>query len=195
VDEYRVRRTVFERESTLRVQDGALVRGHDGADAQRIALSDVRKVALSYQPLGLLDRWVCSVETAHGRIWLPSASFLGFNLTEDHRARFRPFVEALSQLIAAQPSGPSVQFIKGNNLSAYGCLVLLILAAVMTVLLALAILGSMMDGHGLGGATWTLFMPIIVLLLSARMVWPIWRRNRRHVFDPKAFPADFAPLR
>jgi hypothetical protein len=192
VDDYRVRRTVFEKESTLRVEDGALVRGHDGAEVERVALADVRKVALSYQPLALVDRWVCSVETGHGRIWLPSASFLGFNRTEDRRAAFRPFVAALCLTLAQQPSGASVQFVKGNNWSAYGCLVMLILAAVLGVLLVMGMLGSLMEGRGIGGASWAI-LPLGALALSARMVWPIWRRNRRHLFDPRALPTDFAP--
>lgn len=154
----------------------------------------MRKVALSYQPLGLVERWVCSVETAGGRIWLPSASLTGFNMSEDRRASFRPFVEALSRQIAAQPSGASVVFVKGGNWSAWGSLALLILMAAMAVLLVFGILGALADGAGLGAAAWA-FLPLSVVLLSARMLWPIWRRNRRHLFDPQAFPADVAPPR
>jgi hypothetical protein len=194
MEEYRARRTVFEKESAFRVQDGAaLVRSIDGADVQRIALSDVRKVALTYQPLTLFDRWVCSVEGPGGRIWAPSASFTGLGQAADRRASFRPFIETLIQSIAAQPSGAGVTYVKGNNWSAYGALVLLILLVVMAVLLALGVAGSMMDGQGRGGASWV-FLPAVVVLWSARMVWRVWRRNRRHPFDPNALPSDFAPL-
>lgn len=82
---------------------------------------------------------------------------------------------------------------KGNNWSAYGALVLLILLVVMAVLLALGVAGSMMDGQGLGGASWAI-LPAVVVLWAARMVWRVWRRNRRHPFDPNALPSDFAPL-
>ena len=194
VDEFRVRRTLFEQESAFRVQDGALIRSLGGADLQRVALADVRKVALSYQPLTRFDRWVCSVETASGRIWLPSASFTGFGQADDRRAAFRAFVESLSLAVAAQPGAVGVRFVKGNDLSAYGSLVLVILLAVMAVLLLLGALGSMMSGQGLGGASWAI-LPILVVSLTAPMVWRIWRLNRQHLFDPKAFPPDFAPLR
>jgi hypothetical protein len=99
----------------------------------------------------------------------------------------------MSVAIGAQPAAASIRFVKGNNWSAYGALALLILLAIMAVLLALGLGGSMMEGKGVGAASWV-FLPALVVLWSARMVWRIWRRNRRHPFDPKSFPADFAPL-
>ena len=193
MDEYRARRTVFEKESVFRVRDGFLIRDVDGTDVQRFALNDIRKVALTYQPLNMFDRWVCSIEGAGPRIWLPSASFMGFGRAEDRRASFRPFVQALSLAIAAQPAAPGITFVKGNNWSAYGSLALLILLAVMAVLLAFGMAGSMMEGRGLGAASWVI-LPAVIVVWAARMVWRIWRRNRQHLFDPRSFPADFAPL-
>lgn len=193
MDEYRVRRTLFEKESAFRVQDGVLIRSLDGVEQQRVVLAEVRKVALSYQP-ALFDRWVCSVKTPGGRIWLPSASYTGFGQATDRRATFRPFVETLCQTVGAQPGAASIEFVKGNNWSAYGSLVLVILLAIMGVLLVFGILGSLMEGGGIGGAAWA-FLPITVVVWSSGMVWRIWRLNRRHRFDPKAFPPDFAPLR
>jgi len=191
MDDYRARRTVFESESTFRLEDGALVRSLGGADAQRVALAEVRKVALAYQPLTMVDRWVCSVEGDHGRIWLPSASFTGLGRATDQRAGFRPFAQALCAAVAAQPSGASVVYVKGSNWSAYGALAMLIVMAIMGVLLALGVVGALMDGGGLGGASWA-FLPIVVVFWAARMVWRVWRRNRRHTFDPAALPPDFA---
>jgi hypothetical protein len=191
VDEYRARRTVFEKESAFRLQDGALIRGVEGLDVQRIAFTEVAEVALTYQPLTMVDRWVCSIRGAGGRIWLPSASFTGVGRAEDRRTSFRPFAQALSAAIAAQPAAGKIWFVKGNNWSAYGALALLIVLAIMAVLLALGMAGSMMDGKGVGGASWV-FLPALAVLWSARMVWRIWRRNRRCAFDPKSFPADFA---
>jgi hypothetical protein len=182
---------VFETESTFRLEDGALVRSVGGADVQRAAFAEVRKVALAYQPLTMVDRWVCSVEGGHGRIWLPSASFTGVGRAADQRASFRPFAQALCAAVAAQPSGPSVVYVKGSNWSAYGALAMLIVMAIMGLLLALGVVGALMDGAGLGGASWA-FLPIVVVLWAARMVWRVWRRNRRHAFDPTALPPDFA---
>jgi hypothetical protein len=194
MEEYRARRTVFERESVFRLQDGAvLVRSIDEAEVQRIALSDIHKVALTYQPLTLFDRWVCSVEGPGGRIWAPSASFIGLGRAVDRRASFRPFIEALIQAIVVQRSGAGIIYVKGNNWSAYSALMLLIVLVVMAVLLALGVAGAMMEGQGLGGASWV-FLPAVVVLWASRMVWRVWRRNRRHAFDPSALPPDFAPL-
>jgi hypothetical protein len=192
MDDYRARRTLFEQESTFRVDAGTLTRSVGGADVQHLALADVRKVRLAYQPLTMVDRWVCSVEGGGARIWVPSASFLGPARAEDRRATFRPFVEALSQAIAAQPGASEVSFAKGSNWSAYGALALLIVLVVMLVLLALGVMGAFIDGQGVGGASWV-FLPTLVVLMSVRMVWRVWRRNRRAPFDPNAFPADFAP--
>jgi len=191
MDDYRVRRTVFETESSFRLDDVVLVRCLGGAEVQRIALAEVRKVALSYQPLTVSDRWVCSVEGGGGRIWIPSASFTGVGQAADQRASFRPFVQALCAAVTAQPSGPNVVYVKGSNWSAYGALAMLIVMAILGLLLALGVLGALLDGGGLGGASWA-FLPIAVTLWASRMVWRVWRRNRRHAFDPKALPPDFA---
>jgi hypothetical protein len=193
MEEYRTRRTVFEKESAFRVEPGpTLVRSIEGADVQRLPLADIRKVALTYQPLSLFDRWVCSVEGGGGRIWAPSASFLAFGRAADQRASFRPFVESLIQVVAAQPSAGGVSYVKGNNWSAYSALALLIVLVVMGVLLALGVAGSMMDGRGLGGASWAI-LPAVVVSFAARMVWRVWRLNRRQHFDPNGLPPNFAP--
>jgi hypothetical protein len=191
MDGYAARRTVFETESTFRIEAGALVREIGRAEAQRTSLAEVRRVALSYQPLTLFDRWVCSVEGAGGRIWIPSASFTGPGQAADRRQSFRPFVAALCAAIAAQPSGPSIVYVKGSDWSAYGALAMLIVMAIMGLLLALGVVGALLDRGGLGGASWAI-LPIVVVLWAARMVWRVWRRNRRHAFDPTALPPDFA---
>jgi hypothetical protein len=193
VEEYRARRTVFGRESSFRVQDETLIRAVEGVDVQRIALEDVREVALTYQPLTMVDRWICSIDGAGGRIWLPSASFTGLGRAQDRRASFRPFVQALCLAIAAQPAAASIRFVRGSNGSAYGALALLIVLVVLAVLLVFGMAGSMMGGQGLSAASWAI-VPILVVLWSAQFVWRIWRRNRRHPFDPKSLPADLAPL-
>jgi hypothetical protein len=193
VEEYRVRRTLFEHESTFVVRDGALVRSVDGVLHERVPLAEVRRVALSYQPLARVDRWVCSVETPRGRVWLPSASFTGVGQTEDRRATFRPFVEAVSVAVAAQAAATGVRFVKGGNVSAYFALAMAIVLAVMAVLLVLGAMGSMLGG-GLGAASWAI-LPTLVVSLTLPMAWRIWRLNGRRVFDPKALPPEFAPLR
>jgi hypothetical protein len=190
--DYRVRRTVFEKESVLTVENGALVRTVEGAVAQTMPLDQVHKVSLTYQPLTMGDRWVCSVNGPGGRIWFPSASFTGVGRVEDRRASFRPFVEALNLALANEPNAERTAFIQGSNLSAYTALILLILLAILGVLLVMALFGTMIEGKGLGSFAWA-GLPSLVTLWAGRMVWAMWRRNRQGHYDPRAVPASFAP--
>jgi hypothetical protein len=194
MDDYRARRTLFEKESVFTVESGLLVRRVEGVEAQRITLGEVRRVGLVYQPLTTGDRWVCSVAAHGGRIWIPSLSFTGVGRTEDRRANFRAFVVGLNQAIAAEPTATQVAFIQGSHWAAWSSLALLIVLGVMFVLLVLAVIGSLMGGAGLSGFG-GLFLPLLVTFWAASIVWRIWRRNPQHPYDPKAVPADFAPLR
>ena len=190
--EYRVRRTIFEKESMIIVENGALIRTAAPGVRQEISLGDIRGVSLTYQPLGLVERWVCSVRGPHGRIWLPSASFVGLGRTRDQREAFRGLVEALHGAIEAEPSTAQIAFTQGSSWSAYSSLVLLVLSGVLAVLLLLAVVGAMADGHGMRSISWV-FLPALALFWGARMVWPIWRRNRRHLYALDAIPPTFAP--
>jgi len=189
--EYRVRRTLFEKESVLTVENAALVRTAGPGVRQEIALRDVHGISLIYRPVGLIDRWVCSVRGPHGRIWLPSASFFGLGRTRDQRDAFRGFVEALHLAIEAEPSAAQVAFVQGDNWSAYSSLGLLIVSGVMAMLLLLAVVGAMADGRGLRSVSWV-FLAALAIFWGARMVWPIWRRNRRQIYTPDAIPPTFA---
>jgi hypothetical protein len=194
MEEFRARRTLFEKESVFTVESGLLLRKVEGVEAQRIALGEVRKVGLVYQPLTMGDRWVCSVEAQGGRIWIPSASFTGVGRTEDRRASFRAFVVGLNQAMAAEPAAARIAFIQGSHWAAWSALALLICLGVMGVLLLLAVAGSLMGGGGAGG--WNgLILPMIVTVWAGSIVWRIWRRNHQHAYDPMSVPADFAPPR
>jgi hypothetical protein len=192
MSDYRVRRTLFEKESTLAIENGALVRAIADSAVQTMDLGGVHKVSLTYQPLTMGDRWVCSVHGPGGRIWFPSASFTGVGRVEDRRASFRPFVEALNLELAGEPNAARIVFIQGSNLSAYTALILLIMLVIIGVLLVMALLGAMMDGQGLSSFSWG-FLPCLVTLWAGRMVWRTWRLNRQSHYDPKAVPATFAP--
>ena len=191
MDAYDVRRSLAEKPSAYRLDGGALIRSEEGREAQRIGLGEAHQVRLTYQPAGLVPRWVCSVEGPHGRVWLPSASFVSFGRFADQRAPFRGFVEALHRAIAAEPGAAQVKFIQGGALTSIGALVMVVVLAIMGVLLVMGALGSTMDGAGIGAASWAL-LPLIIVAYAVRMVWPIWRRNRRRVYTPSALPADFA---
>lgn len=191
LDAYKTRRTLFEKESTFVVENGSLVRSVAGSVAQQIALSDVRKISLTYQPLTMVERWVCSAETRSGRIWVPSASFVAPGQAVDQRQLFRQFVEELNRTIAATCPAASIAFVKGNNWSAYGSLVLLITMILMGLLLVFAAIGSVESGGGIISVG-QFGVPAIVMVISSRVVWRIWRKNRRQTYDPLAIPADFA---
>jgi hypothetical protein len=194
MDGYRARRTLFEKESTFTVENGSLVRSLGGVVKQRVALADVHKVALTYQPLTMVDRWVCSVASPGARIWIPSSSFTGPGRTEDRRAGFRAFVTALVGEIAAEPTTAHADYVQGNNWSAYSALAMLICLVVIAILLVLAVIGGILDGAGVGGFSW-IPLPAMVTVMASQMVWRVWRKNRRHTYDPRALPADFAPPR
>jgi hypothetical protein len=194
MDDYRARRTLFETESTFTIENGALVRSIGGVVRDRVVLADVTKVALTYQPLTLVNRWVCSVASPSGRIWIPSSSFTGPGQTEDRRAGFRAFVTALTGEIAAEPSTAHAEFVQGNNWSAYSALAMLVCLVIIALLLVLGVIGGMLDGAGVAGFSW-IPLPAMVTFMASVMVWRVWRKNRRHTYDPRALPADFAPPR
>ena len=191
MDAYQVRRSLAEKESSYSIDGGDLVRSIEAREVERIRLDDVRRVHLAYQPAGFIPRWVCSVAGPSGRIWLPSASYVSFGRVTDQRVAFRSFVEALHGAIAARPAAAPVEFVQGGALSSFGALAMFIVLALMGVLLVMGALGSMMDGAGLAAASWAL-LPLIVVSYAARMVWPIWSRNRRRVYAPSSLPTNFA---
>ena len=193
MDSYDVRRTLFEKPSVFTLENGALVRSIDGRAKQSLALSDVRRVNLSYQPLTMVERWVCSVGGRGGRIWLPSASFTGIGRAEDRRTTFRPFVEALNAQIAGAPAASTIAFVQGSNWSAWLSLIVLIALALVSVLLMLVVIGELVSGSpvsGMGG----IVIGTVFTSGSAGILWRIWRRNQQHRYDPAALPPDFAPL-
>jgi hypothetical protein len=187
MDDYRARRTVAEKESAFALEGGVLVHTDAKGKTQRLALADVRRVALRYAP-ATGDRWVCSVEGPAGRIWIPSVSFLGFGRVEDRRASFRAFVAQLCQAIAAEPSAAGKVFVTGGGFPAWAALAMVIVLAVLTALLVLGALGSMIGGTS---PAWAI-LPIIVCTTSSAMVWRIWRKNPSGHFDPRALPTGFA---
>ena len=191
MDAYDVRRSLAEKPSTYRLDGGALVRSVEGREAQRIGLGEVRKVRLAYQPVNLSARWVCSVEGPSGRVWLASVSYVSFGRFIDQRVTFRSFVEALHRAIAAEPGAARVEFVQGGGWSPIAALVMFLVLMILGTLLLMGALGSMIEGGGLLSATWAVF-PLLIVAYAARMVWPIWRRNRRRVYKPTALPADFA---
>ncbi|HEX3916475.1 MAG TPA: hypothetical protein VHW60_03985 [Caulobacteraceae bacterium] len=187
MDGYSARRTVTETGSTFALEGGVLVRTTEKGETQRLALADVRKVALRYVP-ATSDRWVCSVEGPAGRIWIPSVSFLGFGRAVDRRASFRAFVAQLCQAIAAEPSAASKAFVLGGGFPAWAALIMVIVFVVLVALLAMGVLGSVTEGKS---PTWAI-LPIIVCSTSCAMVWRIWRMNPSGRFDPRALPPKFA---
>ena len=191
MDIYDVRRSLAETASAYRLDAGALVRSVDGREVQRISLSDVRKVLLAYQPVNLSARWVCSVEGPHGRVWLPSVSYVSFGRIIDQRVAFRGFVEALHRAIAAEPAAVRIKFVQGGGWAPVTALVMVVVLIIMSILLLMGALGSMVGGRGLLSATWAIF-PLLIVAYAARMAWPLWRKNRRRVYTPSALPADFA---
>jgi len=192
MEPYRVQRTALEPGSAFSLEGGRLVRDVGGAPVQQLELAQVRRVRLSYQPLTTSDRWVCSVEAPDGRIWLPSTSFLGVGRTTDQRVEFRAFVQALNEAVAASGAA-NVVFIQGSAWSSGSSLVLLICLGVLGLLLLLGLLGGLTSGAGLGGVTWV-FLPALTSLWAARLVWRTWRGNPPRPYDPRALPADFAPV-
>lgn len=192
MDRYQARRNLFEKESTFSLENGSLVRASPVGVRQQIALCDVRKVALTYAPTTIVECWICAVHGPHGRIWIPSASFTLLGRAEDRRAAFRAFVEALNQEISAQPSAARVAFVQGSALSAYVALCLLICLGVIAFLLVVGFIGAMASKSL--AFSW-MVLPAIATFLAARIVWAIWRTNRRRrSFAPGVLPADFAPL-
>ena len=118
-------------------------------------------------------------------------SYVSFGRIIDQRVAFRGFVEALHRAIAAEPGASRIAFVQGGALSSIGALVMFVVLLILGVLLVMGALGSMTDGAGAQAAAWAA-LPLLIVVYAARMVWPIWRRNRRRVYTPSALPADFA---
>jgi hypothetical protein len=192
MEPYRVQRTAFEPGSTFSLEGGRLVRGVSGSPVQQVELTQVRRVRLSYQPFTTSDRWVCSVETPGGRIWIPSTSFLGVGRTTDQRAQFRAFVQGLNEAVAASGAA-NVVFIQGSAWSSGSSLVLLICLGVVGLLLLLGLLGGLAGGGGFGAVGWV-FLPLLTSFWAAQLVWRTWRGNPLRPYVPRALPADFAPV-
>ena len=160
---------------------------------QRIAFADVRRVVLVHQPLLIVERWLCFVEGGGVRIWIPSCSFTDPAHAEDRRASYRPFVEALSQAIAAGPAARAIRFIQGAKWSSRASLAVLASVVVLGLLLLLATILELAFGVGLSNIGPTAILELILVAVGA-LLWREGRKNWRHPFDPNALPADFAPV-
>jgi hypothetical protein len=185
---YEARRSLMEGPSTYELSGETLVRTVDGASKQQTTLADVRAVRINYQPVGVVPFWICQVRTHHGTISIPSANFTGFGRAQDQRAAFRPFVQALTSAIAAQPRTPPVAFTRGGGGMRAFWLGMVIIFAVMTLLLLLGAIGSLTSG---GTPTWVV-TPGFVMLVAGPMSWRMWRANPPGSFDPNDLPPDIA---
>jgi hypothetical protein len=188
---YQVRRSAFEPQSAFSLEDGALVRRVGGAPVQRIALSEVTRVRLTYTSVMQVDRWVCTVQTARGRIWIPSLSYVSVVARLlDQSGPFRPFIQDLTAAVAAQAAGRPISFVRGDSWSRPVWLtMLIILGSAEALFVAVAVAGLATQGVG---ALAGLLPPLVALAFFASIAWRIWRRSKPGVFDPNALPDDVA---
>jgi hypothetical protein len=185
---YGARRNLVEAASAFELAGETLTRAEGGAAKQQLRLGDVRRVRITYQPVGPVAAWICWVEAPHGRVWIPSASYTGFGRAQDQRADFRGFVQTLSAAIAAQPHAQPVAFLRGGGWQRPFYLGALIVFAVLAVLLVMGLIGSLIGGQ----SPYWVFLPTLVILFAAQMSWRLWRGNPPGTFDPNALPPDVA---
>jgi hypothetical protein len=185
---YEAQRNLVEAPSTFELTPSSVIRAAKGATKQEIALGDVKRVRITYQA-GPSPCWICAIEAAHGRMWIPSASYRGLGRTQNQGAAFRAFVQTLTSAIAASPRDQPASFLRGGGWMRPFYLGALIALGVLAVLLALGVMGTLMDGKS---AVWTA-TPTLVILFAAQMSWRMWRSNPPATFDPTALPADIAP--
>lgn len=185
---YEARRNLFEAPSTYELTPTSVIRAAKGVTKQEIVLGEVKRVRITYQA-GPNPCWICTVEAAHGRMSIQSASYPGLGRTQNQGAAFRAFVQALTSATAAAPRDQPANFLRGGVWMRPFYLGALILFRVLAVLLALGAIGTLMDGKSVAWTT----LPTLVILFSAQMSWRMWRSNPPATFDPAALPADIAP--
>jgi hypothetical protein len=186
---YGAKRLQLETESTFELTTDRLTRTVGGKPHEQIVLADVRSVRITSMPTDIVECWVCTVKGRHGSLWIPSATYPTVGRAEDQRAAFRPFAQALTASIAEQTAGHAVAFERGGGLTRLLYLLLAIVTAVMTALLALMGVGSLLNGGFPFGLLLAAGCGVVALTF-----WRFWRSRPPAAFDPRALPPDIAPL-
>ncbi len=189
---YRFRPSLLRTELSYRLGDHAL-EWSDGRDEGSLAFSEVRQIRIYSSPgIGLLGGGSvapafqrCVIQPRRGRARVLSSNhFVGIGKFEDRSATFGPFVDALIQRVAANPT---TVFLSGMPLALWvSWAAILVGVVIVTPLALLMITVSLFKGTGTPGPLLVTTAVLLGILASLLPLVRALRRNRPRRFDPRA---------
>jgi hypothetical protein len=187
---YSVRLSLWGREKSIQLNDGALIVSGDPP----IAFAGIREIR-TYDSPGLtflggatiapaFKR--CVIRPARGRaIVLSSSNLLGFGRFEDRSASYEPFVGKLIQ--AAGAANPKTIFIAGMPMALWlSWLFILAMAAVIAPLALILIVVMLLGGHAPPVGLIVSAIVLLSVLTGIVQLIRMLRKNWPRAYDPRA---------
>jgi len=184
---YTHRRHAFEAEKTIAIEGDDLVL-REGAGERRLALKDVAKIRLAFEPSRVQDDlYTCRI-WAKGQVkpWtvLHSNSYRGIMDFDGRGLAYRTFVSALNDAVIAR--NPSAAFRVGTSVLMY----VLNIGIVVVAFAALAWVLVLTDGEGWPESAWVK-IALALVLVPVLVFWA--RRNWPRSYDPRAIGDQLLP--